>query len=77
MLHKTLLIPVLLYGSEKKIWRKKEKYRVNAVQRDNPRGMLGIRRMDSMSNVQIRGFLGVTNREDERIDMCFPMVQLY
>ena len=29
------------------LWKKKERFRIRAVQMDNLRGMLGIRRMDS------------------------------
>ena len=44
VLHETLLVPVLIYGSETMLW--KERSRVMAVQMDNLRGLLGIRRMD-------------------------------
>ena len=47
VLHETLLVPVLMYDSETIIWREKEISRVRAVQMDNLRGLLGIRRMDS------------------------------
>ena len=32
---KSLLVPVLMYGSETMIWRKKERSRIRAVQRNN------------------------------------------
>ena len=44
VLHETLLVPVLIYGSETMLW--KERSRIMAVQMDNLRGLLGIRRMD-------------------------------
>ena len=44
VLHGTLLIAVLMYGSETMLW--KEKSRIKAVQMDNLRGLLGIRRTD-------------------------------
>ena len=37
--------------------RKKERFRVKAVQMDNLRGLLGIRRMDRVPNAQIRKLL--------------------
>ena len=43
--HKSLLVPVLTYGSETMIW-KEERSRIRAAQMDNLRGLLGIRRMD-------------------------------
>ena len=46
VLHETLLVPVLMLGCETKLWKEKERSRVRAVQRDNLRGLLGIRRMD-------------------------------
>ena len=45
-LHETLLVSVLTSASETMIWREKERSRVRAVQMDNPRGLLGIRRME-------------------------------
>ena len=40
-----LLMPVLMYGSETMIWREKDKSRIRAMQMDNLRGLLGIRRI--------------------------------
>ena len=37
VLHETLLVPVLMYGSETMLWREKERSRVRAVQMDNLR----------------------------------------
>ena len=47
VLHETLLVPVLMYDSETMVWKEKERSRMRAVQMDNLRGLLGIRRMDS------------------------------
>ena len=46
-----LLMPVLTYGSETMIWKKKERSKIRAVQMNNFRGLLGIRRMDEVPNV--------------------------
>ena len=40
MQHKALIVPVLLYGNETKIWKEKEKSRIRLVQIDNRRGLL-------------------------------------
>ena len=58
VLHKTLLVPVLMYGSETMLW-KEEISRIRVVQTDNLRGLLGIRRMDSIPNGRIRELCGV------------------
>ena len=47
VLHKILLVPFLMYGSETMIWKKEEGYRVRAVQTDKIRSSLNNRRMDS------------------------------
>ena len=52
--HETLLDPVLMYGRETMLWREKEISRVRAIQMDNHRGFLDIRRMDRVPNVRIR-----------------------
>ena len=48
--------------------KEKERSRLRAVQMDNLRGLLAIRRMDRVLNAQIRELYGVTKCEDERID---------
>ena len=53
-LHETLLIPLLMYGSETMLWKEKDSSRIRAVQIDNLRGLLGIRRMDRILNAWIR-----------------------
>ena len=57
-----------MYGSETLTWKGKEKYRIKAVQVDNLKGFLGIRRMDRVPNARIRELCGVTKEVDERID---------
>ena len=45
-MNETLLVPVVMYGSETMLSKEKERSRVWAVQMDNLRGLLGIMRMD-------------------------------
>ena len=40
VLHKSLLVPVLIYGSEAMIWKEKERSRIRTVQMDNLRDFL-------------------------------------
>ena len=47
VLHETLLVPVLMYGSETMLRKEKERFRVRTVQMDNLRGLLGIRMKDA------------------------------
>ena len=35
VLHETLLVPILMYGSETMLWKEKERSRIRAVQIDN------------------------------------------
>ena len=58
VLHKTLLAPVLMYGSETMLWNEKERSRIRVVQMDNFRGLLGIRRMNIVPNSRIKGLWG-------------------
>ena len=46
VLNETLLVPVLIYGSETMLWKEKERSIVGAVQMDNLRVLLSIRRME-------------------------------
>ena len=55
VLHETLLVPVLMYGSETMLW-KEERSRVRVVQVYNLRGLLGFRRMDRIPNARIRDY---------------------
>ena len=52
-------MPVLLYGSETMIWKKKKRSRIRAVQMDNLKGLLGIRRMYRKLNEWLRELYGV------------------
>ena len=54
-----MIIPVPMYGSETIIWKEKERSRIGAVQRDNLRGLLGIRVMGKIPNTRIRQLCGV------------------
>ena len=58
LLHETLLVPVLMYGSEK------ERSTMWAVQM-NLKGLLGIRRMDRVPNAWIRELCSVRKGLDE------------
>ena len=64
VLHESMLVPILTYGSET-IWR--ERSRVTAVQMDNLKGLQGIMRMDKFPNPQIGQLYGVTKGVDENI----------
>ena len=66
VLHEILFVPVLMYGIETMLW--KERSRVRAVQIDNLRGLLGIRKMDRIPNTRIRQLFGARKGLDERID---------
>ena len=50
VLHETLLVPVLTYGSKTMLWKEEEKSRIRAVQMDNLKGLLIISRMDRVHN---------------------------
>ena len=54
VLQESLLVPVLTYGNETIIWRKKERSSIRVVQMDNLRGLLGIRKIDKVPNARIR-----------------------
>ena len=66
--HETLLVLVLMYGSEKVLLREKGRSRVRAVQMNNHRGLLGIIRMDRVPKSWIRELYGVSKGLDERVD---------
>ena len=53
VLHETLLVPVLTYGSDTMLW-KEEISRTRAVQMDNLRDLLDIRRVDRLPNAWMR-----------------------
>ena len=50
VLHESLPVPVLTYGSETMIWREKKRSKIRAVQLDNFRGLRAIRRVDKILN---------------------------
>ena len=68
VLRELLLVPGLTYGCETMIWRDKERSRIRAVQMDNLRGLLGIRRMDKVLDARIRQLCGVTKGMDGKAD---------
>ena len=45
-------MPILLHRNEIMIWREKDRSRIRAVQMDNLRGLLGIRRIDRMYGLE-------------------------
>ena len=61
------MMPVLTYGSET-IWRENERPRIWAVQMDNLKRLVGIRRIDKVPNARIRKLCGVKKGVDEKID---------
>ena len=50
LLHETILVPVLTYGSETMLWEEKKRSRIRVLQMYNLRGLLSIRRMDRIPN---------------------------
>ena len=68
ILRESLLVPVLMYGSETMIWREKERSRIRVVEIDNLTALLGIWRMDKVPNARIRQLCRVTKGVDEKID---------
>ena len=68
VLHESLLVPVLMYGSETMLWKEKDRSKITAVQMNNLRGLLGIRKMDRVPKARIRELCGVTKDLDKRID---------
>ena len=68
VLHEILLILVLIYGSDTILCSEKERSRIRAVQMDNLRSFLGIKRIDRVPNARIRDLCGVTKGLDEKSD---------
>ena len=60
--HEELLVPVLLYGNEKMIWREKERSRIRTGQMDNLRSFLSITRMGRVPKAQTRESCGVKKK---------------
>ena len=54
VLHEDVLLPVLMYSSETIVWNKMYRSKVQCVQMDNLKGVLGVRRIDKMRNERIR-----------------------
>jgi hypothetical protein len=69
-LHECMLVPVLMFGSEVMVWSQKNISRVQAVQMDNLRGVLGVRKVDKMRNEYIRELCGIEKGVIERISEC-------
>ena len=67
-MHETLLIAVITNGSETMLWKEKERPRIRAVQMENFRDLLGIRRMDRVPSAQIRELWEVTKGVDKKIE---------
>src|SRR5678815_2551252 len=67
VLHEGMLLPVLFYGSETMVWNKKYRSKVQCVQMDNLRSMLGVKRINKMRNELIRELCGVKKGVNERI----------
>ena len=68
VLHETLLIPILMYGSETMLWKEKKRSKIRYVQMDNLRVLVGIRRMGRVPNALIRELRGAAKGVDEKID---------
>src|SRR5678816_1585400 len=56
------------YSSETMVWNKKYRSKVQCVQMDNLRGMLGVKRIDKMRNERFRKLCGVKKGVNERIN---------
>ena len=68
VLNEKVLVPTLLYGSECMEWKCSERSRIQAVQMDNLRSLLGIRRTDKVTNERIRELVGVKKGVNELIN---------
>ena len=55
----SFFVSIPIYDNEIMIKKEKERFRVRAVQMDNPRGLLGISRIYKVSNACIRELCGV------------------
>ena len=69
VLHETLLVPLLTYGSEIMLWKEKEGSRIRAVQMDNLKGFLVFRRMDS-HECRIRVLCGMKGLDERLVKAC-------
>ncbi|XP_060809954.1 uncharacterized protein LOC132904043 [Amyelois transitella] len=52
--HRGVLVPTLMYGSESWVWQKKHESRINAVEMRALRSMLGVKLSDRIRNSVIR-----------------------
>ena len=57
--HRGVLVPTLIYGSESWVWQKKHKSKINAVEMRALRSMSGIKLSDRVNNSIIREQCGV------------------
>src|SRR5678815_2775171 len=62
-----MLLPVLRYGSETTVWNKRYRSKVQCVQMNNLRGVLGVK-IDKMRNERIIELCGVKKEVNERIN---------
>ena len=53
-MHESLVVPVLMYGSETMMWKEEERSRIRTMQMDNLRWLLRAERMDRVPNAQLR-----------------------
>ena len=67
-MYEIFFVLVLMYGSEALILEEKERSRIRAVQMDNLRGLLGIRRMGKVPSGRITELCRVTKEVEERIN---------
>src|SRR5678816_2320766 len=59
VLHEGMFLPVLMYSSKTMVWNRRYRSKVQCVQMDNLRGLLGVRRIDKMRNERIGESFGV------------------
>lgn len=57
--HRGVLVPTLMYGSESWVWQKRHQSRVNAVEMRALRSMCGVKLSDRIRNSVIRGKCGM------------------
>ena len=69
LMHEDLVVPVLIYGSETMVWRRKV-LGLGSYGWIIFRCLLGIRRIDKMPNARVRELCEVKKRRNERVDEC-------
>ena len=67
VLQKSLLVPVLTYGSEILLWKEKEGSIIMCEQMNNLKDLLSIKRIDRMPNAWVTYLCGVNEGVDKRI----------